>query len=58
LFNAFKFLCFQKKFTELENKNKEIQDLLNSATVKLNSCLEEKAGVSATLAALKEQMII
>ncbi len=45
----------KKKFTELENKNKEIQDLLNSATVKLNSCLEEKAGVSATLAALKEQ---
>ncbi len=31
----------QKKFAELETKNKETQDLLNSATVKLNDCLEE-----------------
>ncbi len=33
----------QKKYAELEAKNKETQDLLNSATVKLNSCLEETA---------------
>ena len=45
----------KKKYLELENKNKETQDLLNTATVKLNSCLEEKAGLSASLSALKEQ---
>ena len=28
----------QKKYAELETKQKETQDLLNSATVKLNSC--------------------
>ena len=33
----------QKKFTDLEAKQKETQDLLNSATVKLNSCLEDTA---------------
>lgn len=44
----------KKKFVDLENKNKEIQDLLNTCTVKLNSCLEEKAGLSATVAGLKE----
>lgn len=32
----------KKKIAELEAKNKEIQDLLNSATVKLNTCLAEK----------------
>ncbi len=44
----------KKKFTALEAKNKETQDLLNTCTVKLNSCLEEKAGLSATVAGLKE----
>ena len=44
----------KKKYAELEAKNKETQDLLNSCTVKLNSCLEEKAGLSATVAALKD----
>lgn len=44
----------KKKFTALEAKNKETQDLLNSCTVKLNSCLEEKAGLAATVASLKE----
>ena len=33
----------QKKYTDLEAKQKETQDLLNSATVKLNSCLEDTA---------------
>lgn len=44
----------KKKFTALEAKNKETQDLLNTATVKLNSCLEEKAGLTARVEGLKE----
>ncbi len=32
----------KKKIAELEQKNKECQDLLNSTTVKLNLCLSEK----------------
>ncbi len=32
----------KKKLAACEAKNKEIQDLLNSATVKLNTCLSEK----------------
>lgn len=32
----------KKKLAECEAKNKEIQDLLNTATVKLNTCLSEK----------------
>jgi chemotaxis protein MotB len=44
----------KKKYADLEARNKETQDLLNSATVKLNSCLEEKAGLSATVAGLKD----
>ncbi|WP_158729788.1 MULTISPECIES: OmpA family protein [unclassified Flavobacterium] len=45
----------KKKYADLAAKNKETQDLLNTATVKLNSCLEEKAGLAATAATLKEQ---
>ena len=45
----------KKKLLESEAKNKEIQDLLNSATVKLNSCLEEKSGLNASLSALRDQ---
>lgn len=45
----------KKKFAELEAKNKETQDLLNTATVKLNSCLEEKSGLNASLAALQSE---
>ncbi|TRX42914.1 OmpA/MotB family protein [Flavobacterium restrictum] len=44
----------KKKYADLEAKNKETQDLLNTATVKLNSCLEEKAGLTATVAGLKD----
>ncbi len=48
--------CVSKKqYTALEAKNKETQDLLNSCTVKLNSCLEEKAGLKASVDALKDQ---
>ena len=32
----------QKKYNELEAKQRETQDQLNTATVKLNSCLDEK----------------
>ena len=45
----------QKKFAELEAKAKETEDLLNSATVKLNSCLEDKATATSKLQALEEQ---
>ncbi len=45
----------KKKYAALEAKNKETQDLLNTATVKLNSCLEEKAGLTARVEGLKEQ---
>jgi chemotaxis protein MotB len=45
----------KKKFAELEAKNKETQDLLNTATVKLNACLEEKSGLNASLNSLKDQ---
>jgi len=46
----------QKKFSELEAKQKETEDLLNSATVKLNSCLEEKASSTSQLKVLKDQV--
>lgn len=32
----------KKKYAELEEKQKETQDQLNTATIKLNSCLEDK----------------
>ncbi len=44
-----------KKYGELESKQKETQDLLNSATVKLNDCLEEKATNSSKLKTLQDQ---
>ena len=46
----------QKKFSELEAKQKETQDLLNTATVKLNSCLEEKASSTSQLKVLQDQV--
>lgn len=45
----------QKKYADLEAKHKETQDLLNSATVKLNSCLEDKATAEARMKTLEEQ---
>ncbi|MET1259512.1 MAG: OmpA family protein [Flavobacteriaceae bacterium] len=45
----------QKKYAELEAKQQETQDLLNSATVKLNTCLEEKATATSKMTALEEQ---
>ncbi|TYP70357.1 OmpA/MotB family protein [Aquimarina intermedia] len=46
----------QKKYAEMEAKQKETQDLLNTATVKLNSCLEEKASASSELKILQDQV--
>lgn len=45
----------QKKYAELEAKQKETQDLLNSATVKLNDCLEEKATATSRLTSLETE---
>lgn len=45
----------KKKYAELEAKQKETQDLLNSATVKLNDCLEEKATAASRLQTLEDQ---
>lgn len=44
----------KKKFVALEAKNKEIQDLLNSCTVKLNMCLSEKDALSSQIEFLKK----
>ena len=43
----------KKKITELEGKNKEIQDLLNTATVKLNTCLNDKETLASQIEFLK-----
>ena len=44
-----------KKYADLEAKHKETQDLLNSATVKLNDCLEEKATADSRNKTLSDQ---
>ncbi len=46
----------QKKFADLEAQQKETQDLLNSATVKLNSCESDKAALAAKAANLEDQI--
>jgi len=33
----------QKKYAELEAQNRDVQSLLDAATVKLNSCMEDTA---------------
>ncbi len=49
--------CVSKKqFTDLEAKYKESQDLLNSATVKLNACLEDRASATTRVQSLEEQI--
>jgi len=45
-----------KKFSELEALQKSTNDLLNTATVKLNTCDEEKAAALANVASLEEQI--
>lgn len=44
----------KKKFADLEAKQKETQDLLNTATVKLNSCLTEKDALANQIDYLKK----
>ena len=44
----------KKKLAACESKNKEIQDLLNTATVKLNTCLSEKETLSSQMDFLKK----
>lgn len=46
----------QKKFTELEQLQQETKNMLDSATVKLNTCNDEKAAAEATLASLQERV--
>ncbi|WP_166965125.1 OmpA/MotB family protein [Yeosuana marina] len=49
--------CVSKKeYAALEAKQKETQDLLNTATVKLNSCLADKAAATARATTLEEQV--
>ena len=49
--------CVSKKqYTDLQAKHQETQDLLNSATVKLNTCLEDRASATARATALEEQV--
>ena len=44
----------KKKIAALESKNKEIQDLLNTCTVKLNTCLTEKEAIANQIEFLKK----
>mgnify|MGYP006190692427 CR=1 FL=1 len=44
----------KKKFAELEAKQKETQDLLNTATIKLNTCLTEKDALASQVDYLKK----
>src|SRR5690606_29132729 len=44
----------KKKIAELEERNKEIQDMLNSTTLKSNTCLAEKNSLQSQVDFLKE----
>ena len=46
----------QKKYAALEAVNQQSKDLLNSATLKLNTCIDDKATAEAGLKSLKEQV--
>ena len=46
----------QKKYAALEAVNQQSKDLLNTATVKLNTCIDEKAIAEAEVKSLKEQV--
>ena len=49
--------CVSKKeFLALEAKQKSTQDLLNTATVKLNKCLADEAASAARLQELKDRV--
>lgn len=53
---AFTSCVSKKKYAELETKQQQTQDLLNTATVKLNDCLEERSGLRAQNESLKSQV--
>ena len=54
---AFLVSCVSsKKYSELEALQKSTNDLLNTATVKLNTCDEEKAAALANITSLEEQI--
>jgi len=46
----------KKKYAELEARNKQTEDLLNTATVKLNMCLDEKNNLAYKIESLKNQL--
>jgi len=46
----------KKKYADLQDKQEKTQDLLNTATVKLNDCLSEKSGLEASNQSLKSQV--
>ncbi len=49
--------CVSKKqYAELEAKQKKTQDLLNTATVKLNACEADKAAANARITSLEERI--
>jgi chemotaxis protein MotB len=49
--------CVSKKqYAELEAKQKNTQDLLNTCTVKLNSCLTDKATAETRVKAIEERL--
>ena len=49
--------CVSKKeYAALEAKQKKTQDLLNTATVKLNACEADKAAANARVASLEERI--
>jgi chemotaxis protein MotB len=49
--------CVSKKqYTDLEAKQKETKDLLNTATVKLNSCLSDKATAMVRLEGIQARL--
>ena len=45
----------KKKYAELEARNKQTEDLPNTATVKLNMCLDEKNNLTHKLESMKNQ---
>ena len=45
-----------KELVAAQEKLKNTEDLLNTATVKLNSCLSDKAVADANLTALRDQL--
>lgn len=53
---AFTSCVSKKKYAELEAKQQNTQDLLNTATVKLNDCLTERAAATARAKQLEERL--